>query len=215
MFEFAAVLFLEASGDGLGDALVAEEEVEAFAFDLVVGDVDAAFAFLCSLDLGGDLGFEAVELLGGEGALVRADLQDSLVVAAGLPAADVAGDPSKADGEGMLFEDGLSADGPGDGDQAGEHAVLFFAVGMERGVLKLGADGEHCLQVALKCLVEGLLDPGVLVFVGVATRAGGDVEDDRAFGEPGCFEVAGEADAVFVDGAFDAAFDAEHFTSSR
>lgn len=181
MLELAAVLVLESAGDGLGDGLVAEEEVEALPFDFVVSDVDVAFAFLGVADLGGDLGLEAFEFLRGEGALVRADLQDGLIVAAGLSAADVAGDFFETDGERVLLQYGLAADGPGDGDEAREHAVLFLAVGLERGVVQFRGDGEGAFEVPLEGLVEGLLDPGILVFVGVAAGAGGDVQDGGSF----------------------------------
>jgi len=110
----------------------------------------------------------------------------------------------------MLFDDGLFADFSGDGDEAGEHAVLFLAVRLELRVLQLRVYSERSLQVASQRLIERLLDPRVLIFVRVTAGAGGDIQDGGSFGEPGAFKVAGETDAVFVDGSFGAAFDAEH-----
>ena len=210
LFELPAVLLLEPPGDRLGNALIAEEEIKAFALDLVIGDVHAAFVLLRVLDEGIDLRFEGFELFWGEDALVRADLQNRLVVAARLTRADITGDILESNGERMLFDDGLTTHSTRDGDEAGEHPVLLLAVGLEPGVPKLRVDGERGLQMALKGLMKRLPNPGALELIRITTRTRRDIQNHGSFAEPGTLQVTLQADAVLVYRSFSAAFDAEH-----
>lgn len=75
----------------------------------------------------------------------------------------------------MLFGDEVTFQKTGDKHHTTDDPFLLITLSLYSDILQFRTDGKRIFDVSFQDVAKGFLHPGVLIFIGRATRATGDI----------------------------------------